>query len=287
MGIAYALVALVSWGIGDFLIQRSVRKFGDWVPLFYINIAAVVVLLPFVYNDIGRLFSNPRGFLILTGTSIVLLFATIFDFEALRVGKISVVEPVYAFEIPVTTVLATLVIREYLTPLQTLLIVGAMVGIFLVATRSLHHLKRAHLERGVWIAVIATTAMGAVNFLFGVGARETSPILINWFTSLFLGLAAFGYLVSRSRSGEIVAGWRGNKRLLLGMSVVDNLAWVAYSYSTLYIPIAIAIGISESYIALAAGLGLLLNKEKLKTHQFVGFALCVTAVIALAVITDR
>ena len=30
IGILFALAALVFWGFGDFLIQRSTRKFGDW-----------------------------------------------------------------------------------------------------------------------------------------------------------------------------------------------------------------------------------------------------------------
>ena len=49
-------------------------------------------------------------------------------------------------------------------------------------------------------------------------------------------------------------------------SFIDNLAWVAFAYATLYVPIAIATGISESYIALAAALGIIINKEKLKKH---------------------
>jgi multidrug transporter EmrE-like cation transporter len=55
----------------------------------------------------------------------------------------------------------------------------------------------------------------------------------------------------------------------------------------LLIPIGVATGISEGYIAFAGGLGLVFNKEKLKAHQWVGFLLAVAAVVALAIITDK
>jgi drug/metabolite transporter (DMT)-like permease len=63
--------------------------------------------------------------------------------------------------------------------------------------------------------------------------------------------------------------------------VVDNLAWVCYSYATLFVPIAIATGISESYIALAAALGLVVNREQLNRHQLVGIVVVLVAVVAL------
>ncbi len=68
---------------------------------------------------------------------------------------------------------------------------------------------------------------------------------------------------------------------------MDNLAWIMYAYSMVLIPIAIATGITESYIALTAMLGIVINKEKLRPHQWVGLALCIVSAIALAVATDR
>ncbi len=283
MGILFALIALVCWGFGDFLIQRSTRRFGDWVALFYITAIAAVTLLPLVYRDVLSL--TLGDFWLLLGTSMVIFFAAIFDFEALRRGKISVVAPIFALEVPITVGLAALIIGEHLMPLQYLLIFALLVGIVLVGIKQFHHLKNIHLERGVWLAVIATIGMGTVNFLFGVGARETSPLLINWFTSLFIAVATLIYLCLSGGVGKIATDWHGNKRLILTVGVIDNLAWVAYSFATLYIPIAIAIGISESYIALACLLGLLINKEKLKTHQWAGMILAVIAVIALAIVT--
>ena len=285
MGLLSSFVALLCWGLGDFLIQRSARKFGDWIALFYITAFASVALLPFVYKELGPLLLNQKGLLILLLASAVITFAAYFDFEALRIGKISIVEPIYAFEVPVTAMLAASIIGERLSTVQVVLIMMIMMGIFLVSARSLHHFKNIRWEKGIFLAVIATAAMGTANFLFGLGARETNPLLINWFTSLFASIVCLVFLASRGELNLIASDFKRHKRLILGVGFIDNLAWVAFCYGTLYIPIAIVTSISESYIALAAFLGLVFNKEKLLSHQKLGFLLTVSAAVALAAIT--
>ncbi len=283
MGVLLAITALLSWGLGDFLIQRSARKFGDWVALFYISAFGTIVLLPFVYHEIPSALGSHA--LLLWAASIITLFAALLDFEALRVGKISVVEPIYAFEISVTTILAATLIGEGLNILQASLIVSLIVGILLISTRSFSAFKKMHLEKGVWYALLATIGMGTITFLFGLAARETSPLMINWFTSVVLAVACFAYLAYKGRLREIRNDFRASRRLILNVSFFDNLAWVAFSYAALSMPIAIAAGITEGFIVFASGLGLLFNKEKLRAHQWVGFALAVVSVITLAFIT--
>ncbi|MEK7110702.1 MAG: EamA family transporter, partial [Patescibacteria group bacterium] len=77
MGIVFALTALFAWGIGDFLIQRSARKFGDWAALFFIDIFGTIVLLPFVWQDFPALFRSPEHLGILLTASILLTFASV------------------------------------------------------------------------------------------------------------------------------------------------------------------------------------------------------------------
>jgi hypothetical protein len=48
MGTLFAFIALISWGIGDFLIQKGARRFGNWITLFYITALVSITLFPFV-----------------------------------------------------------------------------------------------------------------------------------------------------------------------------------------------------------------------------------------------
>lgn len=287
MGIIFAILALLAWGLGDFLIQKSTRRIGDLTALFFISAIASIILFPFIYQDLGNLVSNGKDLFLLLTVSSATLVTAILIFKALKIGKISVVEPVFALELPIIAILASLIINEFLNLRQILLIIALLLGIFLVASNSFSNLKNIKLEKGVWYAFFGTIGMGVSNFLFGVGARQTNPLLINWFISFFILLALLIYFLYNSKGKEILEKWQENKKLILGVGFIDNLAWVAYAYSILYIPIAVASGISQGYIALAAVLGIIFCREKLKLHQWFGLVITVVAVVVLAVITEK
>lgn len=126
-------------------------------------------------------------------------------------------------EIPVTAVLAAIIIAKHLTFFQIFIIGILLCGIFLVSTESFRAMRYIRMEKGVWYAVLATIAMGGVNFLFGWGARETNPLLINWFTSAFMAIAALAYLFFTGQAGKITGDWKFNKRLILGVSIINIL----------------------------------------------------------------
>jgi drug/metabolite transporter (DMT)-like permease len=134
----------------------------------------------------------------------------------------------------------------------------------------------------VFFAILATIGMGASNFLFGFAARETAPLMINWATCVFMALATLIYLFTTSGLHKIVRHVRDHKMLVLGVGFADNLAWVAYASSTLYVPIGLATALSEVYIVLAAGLGVLFNRERLRAHQMSGFIIAIIGAVVLA-----
>lgn len=280
MGMLFVLLAILCWGVGDFLIQRSARKLGDWEALFFITLFATVGLFPFVYPSLSALALS--DLLVLSTASIVILFAALLDFDALRVGKISIIEPIYTLEIPITVALATLVLGEHLSTEQLGLIGLLLIGIFLVTNKRLGRVHARMLERGVFAAILATIGMGASNFLFGFAARATGPLMINWFTSAFMVVATLGYLLYRREGSRILRHWRSHKALITGVGIVDNAAWIAFSTSMLYLPIGIATGLTESYVVLAAMLGITLNRERLALHQKVGLVIAIAAATALA-----
>ena len=133
LGIIFAFAAMLCWGFGDFLIQKSTRKFGDVETLFFISFFGAGVLFPFVYNDIPTILSAKKDILLLFGASIVLLIAALLDFEALKRGKLAIVEPIYALEIPVASVLAFYIIKETIASIQIVLIASLAIGLILVS----------------------------------------------------------------------------------------------------------------------------------------------------------
>src|SRR3989338_4470878 len=109
-----AFGAMLFWGVGDFLIQRSVRKIGSIECLTWIGIIATLLLLPLVVHDF-HLLSDTRNIAVLGILGIVTFFAAIADFEALKQGKLSVIEIVMTIELPVTVMLALVFLQEHIS----------------------------------------------------------------------------------------------------------------------------------------------------------------------------
>ena len=285
IGIILAFVALLTWGFGDFFIQRAARQVGDWKTLFFNGVVGFAVLTPFVWSSLPSL--TKQNLVLLVVVSIVTLVAALIDFEALKQGKIAIVEPILGAELPLTVGISVIFLNEILSGAQVLLIGVIFVGILLAITQHhshLHYHKRI-LEKGVLLAGIGMVGMALMNVLVGVTSREVSPLMTMWFIDVVLAAACGIYLVAKKELLKFPHDLVRHPHSLIGQSIFDNVAWVAFAGATTLIPIGIATAISESYIALAVLLGLTLNREHIKTHQKVGLVLAIGGVIVLSVIT--
>ncbi len=285
VGIGLAFVAMLCWGFGDFLIQRSARKLGDWETLFVITAFGTVVLLPFVYKNIGALLADRESLHILLGAGLMLLFAALLTFEGFKKGKISVLEPLMSFEIPAAALLAFFFLDDQITWLQILVIVVLIINLFLVSFRGKLLSKNFLLEKGVIIFFLGAVVMGTADFLLGWGSRVTDPLMANFVLNVVMVSVSFVFIVFRGGLGKLVADVRRNPAQVLVMSIVDNVAWIAYAFAMVLVPIAIATGLSESSIIIAVLLGLFINKERLQRHQKVGLIGAIVSAIVLAFIT--
>src|SRR3989338_6385616 len=286
VGIGLAFVAMLCWGIGDFWIQKSTRKVGDWEALFFITLFGAVVLFPFVYRNIPALLAESFSTLaVLAALCIVLLVAALLDFEALRVGKLAVVEPIWSFEVPVAGLLAFFLLGERIDALQIFLIIGLLLGLALISLKKEFRWKHLLLERGTLLAFLGAIAMGAANFFMGWGSRLSDPLMANFLSDLFIAAVMGAALLSRGRFRQTLRDIRKNKALLLQMSIADKAAWVAFAFTMTLAPIGIAVALSDSYIIIAVILGLSVGQERLQPHQKVGLIIAVATAGTLAALT--
>lgn len=285
-GVLLALLALVSWGVGDFLVQRSTRLVGNWAALFLVGTAGVLLFTPIVLPELASLSLESIGLLVFMG--IVMVVAFMVDFEALREGKMAVVEPIIGVETLLTVLAAVLFASERLTPTLTALIALIFIGIVLTVTREFHHLRyhRRILERGVLFAILSAIGMAASNFLVAESSREISPLLAVWAVSVFRMLVCGGYLLFRQNFGEAVVAVRKHPLVMLGASTLDNIAWLSFAIAATLIPISVATVISGGYMALAVLLGLIIGREQVKPHQKLGIMMVIAGVLILSSFYD-
>jgi len=91
-----------------------------------VALAATIFLFPFVYHDLGLIFL-PQNIIILSVVAIIFLIMSLLNFESLKEGKISVVEPIFTLEVPVAIFLAFIFFRETVSLQQGIFIVIVLV----------------------------------------------------------------------------------------------------------------------------------------------------------------
>ena len=286
LGVGLAFIAMLAWGIGDFFIQKSARRIGDIEALFCMTLFGSIVLSPFVYKKLPALFTGSHQTLAVLGILCVVLFiAAILDFEALRVGKLSVVEPIWSFEVPVSALLALIILKETINLERIVLIISLLFGLALVSLKNKIELRKLILEKGTLIALIAALIMGGANFLMGWSSRLSDPIMANFIADIFMASVLAIILLLQGKIRVTIKDFILNRKILLQMSLLDKIAWVAFAFAMSLAPIGIIVALSESYIIIAVVLGLTINKEKIRFHQKIGLVMSIISAIVLAAIT--
>ena len=278
----FAFIAMICWGFGDFFIQRSSRKIGNVESLLFIGIIGLIGLFPLVIGDIHALFEWQN--LLLIGFLGVLTFvAGLLDFEALKEGKLSVIEVVLEIELPITILLGLIFFGETLTAMQWVVISFIFIGILLMAFKKAHFKNiKLFLEKGVLIAILGSIGMGGINFLTAASSRQVSPIMAIWGPALVFSILCIIVIWRREGFSKTFANLRSYKWLVLGMGIFDTAAWTTYAFATNQGELAVITAITESYPAICLFLGLWINKEKIGWHQYLGAALAICASILLA-----
>ena len=119
------LIPLFGWALGDFFIQKTVRKTSALESIFFICITFTPVVFPLIYKDLVNI--NITQLFSLIGLSVVNFIYAFSLFKAFKIAKLSVVESIVALELPITVGLAVTVGVEVAVGLA--LAVGVGVGV--------------------------------------------------------------------------------------------------------------------------------------------------------------
>ncbi len=271
---------MIAWGFGDFIIQKGTRKIGDMESLAWIGLIGTLGLLPFIWHDF-ILVTSKSNFYILSALGIITFIIGIINFEALKQGKISVVEVILEAELPIAVLLGLFFLRESLTLLQIILIVLVFTGIFLIAAEPGQIKKRHWFEKGAMLALVAAAGYGVIDFLTAVGAKTISPLLTIWFTWAAFTLICFIYMAWHGKLRRFFKDAAKYKWLVLSMGIIDTIAWALFAEAAKNNELSVIVAITESYPAIGLILGVTINKERVVARQYAGAALAVAASFAM------
>lgn len=282
--ILFAFAAMLCWGIGDFLIQRSVRRIGNIETLFFIGIIGSIILIPFILPEFSLL-DNKRNIAILSLLGIITFLAALFDFEALKKGKLSVIQVIIELELPLTVLIGFGLFKEYFTLLQGLLIIPILFGIVLMTINDSKKLKinlKKGLEKGVILAVVSAVGMALINSITAYSSRSISPMMAIWLPWVIFTFVCMFIILFRGDFKETIKNANKFKRIIIPMAILDTAAWIFYSHALSGYNMGIITAITESYPVIGIILGMTINKEKVKGYQFIGGIITIISSIILA-----
>lgn len=291
-GAMFAVLALVCWGISDFAIQRTVRTLGSIPALFFIAVVGSIALFPFAQPHFSVMFGDSAILKLLLLAFTAMLVEALVAFAAFKKGKLSVVEPVLSFELVFTVLIGVLILGEHMSRMQVILSGIIFIGVELttlrrVSVRWWEFWKHKNmLEQGVVLAILAAVFLAFTNIFTGLASQSVNPIAVIWFIHTAIAVVTFTWFCVRRELKNVLTTGVHAWKLVLTQSIFDNAAWVAYGLAVTYLPIAIATSITESYVALAATLGIVLNKERLQKRQYVGMIVTLCAAIVLAAVSS-
>lgn len=275
----FALLAFLFWGIEDFLAQKSARKIGDMESLAFIVIIGSIVMFPFVIGDLDKLFTLQSLFLV--GIIGVLHFiAALFFFESLKEGKLSIIDALFEFELPVSLLLGIIFFREYLSSIQLIFIGFIFVGIIFIAIKS-HKKFKMTFEKGVLFAIITAVLMGFVNFSSAISSRQIDPLVSLWGIWVLMSVFCLVYLSYKREDMKFLRdGWK-IKKIVIPLAIVGTLAWLFYFYAVETREVGLIVAITEGYPMIAILLGKIVNKEKISGMQWIGIVLVLVSCVSL------
>lgn len=290
--ILLAFGAMVAWGLGDFFIQRTVRKIGNLEAMVWVGAICSLMLFPFALKDIHLLWEGENfSFLLLAG---LLVFGMSYlAFKGYETGKLSVLEVVSVIELPISIGLGILFFKERPDRAQAVLMAVILGGILLIIKREAGWLdkikkifnKQNLLEKGIFFAAAGGVFSALVNFMIAFNSREAAPVLAVWFPWTLFCLFSFGYLYFKRNLKVFWSASKGAKGEILAAGTIDALAWTFFAMALTRKELSITAAIIASYPAVAMFLGVRFNREKIAFYQYAGGIITLAASIIIGLIT--
>jgi drug/metabolite transporter (DMT)-like permease len=274
MTVALALLTALAWTTANYWLVPLSRSVDPYLASLLMLVGNGICTLPLalaVEGLPGRSDLRPLGIAVLAGVFEVGGF--VFYFRALQRGSLAVVAPIIGLEGGLAA-LAVFAFGERVSALVAVGLVIALSGGCLAAAQS-----GRTTAAGAWPAFGAALCF-ALMFALYAAAEDLGPVSV----------VASGRLSALTLLLALVL-WRGARhpgrpavKRLLALGALDAAAFVAYAYAAARGPVSVAAVVAGQFSTLSAVVGIVLLRERLAPHQYIGIALAGagTTLLALA-----
>jgi len=282
LGILFAVTAMLSWGIADFLAKKAIDKIGYKTSLVLNQTVALVpaVIFAILFFRMPSLSIYLIGIIVLAGISGV--FGYIFLYRGFQKGNVSVVSPITASWSVVTILLAFFLFGETLTPIQITGIIAVLIGVFFASTNfaELKTSIKQGRSAGVLDALIAMVSWGISYALLRPIVSAVGPLLALLFLKVLAAATLFSWVGTTKTKISIPT-----KMIFLFIAtagVLDFLAYTSFNLSLNTQLVSIASPIAASAPAVTVVLAYIFLKERLLNNQKLGIIVILAGLILIS-----
>jgi drug/metabolite transporter (DMT)-like permease len=271
IGILMGLIAMLCWGVADFLQAIPIRKIGSLKTMFLGSLLGLIITIIFFiyYLLIGKFSITSTDFILLCIGALFDSMAIYFFLRSFEIGEISIVAPISASYSFVTITLAILFLGERLSFAKIIATIVIISGIMLTST-DLRKLKSLHTVKGVKESLVALFGWGIYFFIIGIVSKTIDFMNLFIVTGLVNGLIMSGFAAVK---GGIVKLKDLNSNLSLifiANAVIYTIAWFAINYGVTKDLVSLVTPVSSLYPAITVILAVLVFREKLLSNQKLG-----------------
>jgi drug/metabolite transporter (DMT)-like permease len=271
VAVAFALLTALSWGVLEVLLLRAAKRtttfvLGLWMCLLGGSLTLPIALIAEPVPDLAG-----WGYALVPGLLGVL--GSVLYWQALRVGKLSIVSPTVASNGGIAAVIAVGLLGERFTTAQALVLGAAFAGVVLAASGG------ARGVTGVGWAVPSAIVLG----LYTVGlALSADRVGIVWAVMAYrvAGVAVLGAIVVAQRAPMKLD--HTIRKAVWYSAVLDTIGFISLTYAFSIGSIAVVSVVMAQFSTVAVVLAATVLHDRLVRHQWAGVVLVLVATAALS-----
>lgn len=270
LGILFGLVAMIGWGISDFLGAYISRKATPFKAFFLTRAFATALLIVLLLSFFKPVTLSSFSVLLVLIAAGLYIFSGLAYYKGVTVGEVSIVVPVASSYPVITVILSVLFLNESLTYLQIVAIASAILGSLLTSfkLRDISRLSLKRISKGVNYAVFAAIGWGFMLLFVGILSNS-----LGWYLPILLmNVIGFAYLASYVKlyRKKISLPIKRIVAIILFSATLDVIAFLSYSVGTTITYIAIVATVSSVYPIITILFARFFFKEKLDANQWLG-----------------
>lgn len=270
------------WGSADFVARFSGRAVGHHSSLLGMLSVGSVLLTGWMLIEQPMVTWSFEAILLVLCAGISLMAATLWLYQGVARGPISIVEPIVC-SYPILTVLLTVIDGHVPTRLQFLFMGITMAGVIVVARSTGSHIDGGH-DRKLLRGTIVISILSAIAFGVGVYLSQRALPLLGdlptlW-SSRLVSLASLIILMllARERPALPAKWWPA----LASQGLLDTVGYAALYQAAYGEGSGVAAVTASSYGVLSTLLAWIILRERVNAAQWGGIALVFGGVAGLS-----